>query len=156
MEAQSIMNRFLQEFPGIPSFTAKVIELCKNQGFAESILGRQRILPKIKSSDFKERSHAQRQAVNFTIQGSAADICKLAMKEVANELKSNSIDASLLVQIHDELLYEVLDADVNTAKDVFMKCMNTDVGVWHGGIDLKVPLRILLKAGKSWANMQSI
>ncbi|XP_067932056.1 DNA polymerase nu-like [Watersipora subatra] len=156
MEAQSITSRFLRDFPRVQEFTNKVVASCREKGYAESILGRRRMLGNIISKNFKDRTHAERQAVNFTIQGSASDICKLVMKEISRELQRSSVMASLLIQIHDELLYEVMDTHVEMAKAIFIRCMETDGGAWYAGLQLRVPLRIALKSGKNWAAMNPI
>ncbi|XP_040275888.1 DNA polymerase nu [Bufo bufo] len=111
-EAHTFMECFLQKYK-VSDFTQKVIEQCHSKGFVISLMGRKRSLPHIHSKNYGLRAQAERQAVNFVIQGSAADLCKLAMIQISASVTSSShLTARLIAQIHDELLFEVQDAQL--------------------------------------------
>ncbi|KAH0515775.1 DNA polymerase nu [Microtus ochrogaster] len=112
-EATHFLERFLQKYKKIKDFSQTVIAQCHHAGYVTSILGRRRPLPRISAQDQKLRAQAERQAVNFVVQGSAADICKLAMIHIfAAVATSPTLTARLVAQIHDELLFEVEDTQV--------------------------------------------
>lgn len=132
-------------------FAEKVLTRARERGFVETISGRRRYLPAITSNDSAKRSKAERQALNTTIQGSAADIAKKAMLEMdkclrdrANTLKN----VNLVLHIHDELVYEAPKAVV---KDVVRK-LKTSMENCHKSLD--VPLRVKIKIGDDWGTMQ--
>nr|XP_048270987.1 DNA polymerase nu isoform X4 [Myodes glareolus] len=112
-EATHFLERFLQKYKKIKDFSQTVIAQCHRAGYVTSILGRRRPLPRISAQDQKLRAQAERQAVNFVVQGSAADLCKLAMIHIfAAVATSPTLTARLVAQIHDELLFEVEDTQV--------------------------------------------
>ncbi|XP_052592155.1 DNA polymerase nu isoform X2 [Peromyscus californicus insignis] len=113
LEATHFLERFLQKYKKIKDFSQTVIAQCHHAGYVTSILGRRRPLPRICAQDQKLRAQAERQAVNFVVQGSAADLCKLAMIRIfAAVATSPTLTARLVAQIHDELLFEVEDTQI--------------------------------------------
>nr|CAD7568338.1 unnamed protein product [Timema californicum] len=115
--ASRIINSFMVKFPTIRSFFNLVVAKCRRDGKLHTIGGRQRLFPNIKSSNGGLRAQAERQAINFVIQGSAADLCKSAMLRVEQRLGSYpDLEAHLLLQIHDELVYEVQDSQLQQIK----------------------------------------
>nr|CAD7393283.1 unnamed protein product [Timema cristinae] len=115
--ASRIINSFMAKFPTIRSFFNQVVAKCRRDGKLHTICGRQRLFPNIRSSDGGLRAQAERQAINFVIQGSAADLCKSAMLRVEQRLGSYpDLEAHLLLQIHDELVYEVRDSQLQQIK----------------------------------------
>ncbi|XP_059131688.1 DNA polymerase nu isoform X4 [Peromyscus eremicus] len=113
LEATHFLERFLQKYKKIKDFSQTVIAQCHHAGYVTSILGRRRPLPRICAQDQKLRAQAERQAVNFVVQGSAADLCKLAMIRIfAAVASSPTLTARLVAQIHDELLFEVEDTQI--------------------------------------------
>ncbi|KAL5022323.1 hypothetical protein ScPMuIL_001478 [Solemya velum] len=155
--AKAIMTSFLAKFPAVNCFTKQCVEFCQENGFTKTIFNRRRIIPNINSSHPPLRAQAERQAVNFCVQGSAADLCKAAMLQVEDSLnKRPNINARLLIQIHDELLLEVEDKDLTQVEGLLrevMECAETLCGSMQ---KLKVPIRISLSVGKSWAHMTPI
>ncbi|KAI8485939.1 hypothetical protein Bbelb_362600 [Branchiostoma belcheri] len=125
-EAKGFISSFLRRFPGVSRFTHKCIEECKAKGHVRTILKRWRLIPNIKSPNFFLKSQAERQAVNFVVQGSAADICKLAMILVAKQLVERGLRARLLIQLHDELVFEVADEEVDSVRGVVKDIMQSD------------------------------
>ncbi|CAH1258668.1 POLN [Branchiostoma lanceolatum] len=121
-----------------------------------TILKRWRLIPNVRSPNFFLRSQAERQAVNFVVQGSAADICKLAMILVGKQLAERGLKAKLLIQLHDELVFEVADEEVDTVKGVVKDIMQSDDLLCGGKIKLQVPLRVSISVGKSWGGMTDL
>ncbi|XP_069600979.1 DNA polymerase nu isoform X1 [Ranitomeya imitator] len=153
-EANTFLERFLQKYR-VSDFTQKVIQECDIKGFVISLMGRKRPLPHINSRNYGLRAQAERQAVNFVIQGSAADLCKLAMIKISASLTSSfHITARLIAQIHDELLFEVQDSQLQEFAELVKHIMES---LQHAdGIDLKVPLKVTLSSGKSWGSMTEL
>ncbi|XP_073518366.1 DNA polymerase nu [Phyllobates terribilis] len=153
-EANTFMERFLQKYR-VSDFTQKVIQECDSTGFVISLMGRKRPLPHINSRNYGLRAQAERQAVNFVIQGSAADLCKLAMIKIsASVTTSFHITARLIAQIHDELLFEVQDSQLQEFAELVKHIMES---LQHAdSVHLKVPLKVMLSSGKSWGSMTEL
>ncbi|XP_022797003.1 DNA polymerase nu-like [Stylophora pistillata] len=155
-KAKGFMDSFLGRFPRIKEFTRSSIESCQRNGYASTILSRRRWLPHIKSFDFIQRSQAERQAVNFIVQGSAADICKAAMIQVVKAVcKDPSVHARLLLQIHDELLVEVPEDEINKVAACIKSIMESTEELLGSKVKLKVPLPVTLSIGKTWGHMET-
>ncbi|XP_071947423.1 DNA polymerase nu-like [Antedon mediterranea] len=153
-KAKELRSSFLAKFCLVKQFTSDCIERCRKQGFVETIFHRRRLLPNIKSSNFQERSFAERQAVNFVIQGSAADLCKSAMIQVVNKLNSRAdLDAHLLLQIHDELLLESSDKDVSSVTEMLKSVMESTPSLCGSFTHLTVPIPVSINVGKTWGGM---
>ena len=121
----------------------EIVERAKNNGYVETLFGRRRYIPEIKSSNYMVRQFGARVAMNTPIQGTAADIMKIAMINVYNELKQSKISARIVLQIHDELLLEVSENDKEEAKEILKNCMER-------AKKLVVPLQVELSEGDSW------
>ncbi|KAF4013216.1 hypothetical protein G4228_004624, partial [Cervus hanglu yarkandensis] len=118
-EAARFLESFLQKYKKIKDFTQAAIARCQQTGYVESLMGRRRPLPRIRAHDPQLRAQAERQAVNFVVQGSAADLCKMAMTRVFTAVATSpTLTARLLAQIHDELLFEVEDSQVPEFADL--------------------------------------
>ncbi|NXP50723.1 DPOLN polymerase, partial [Heliornis fulica] len=114
LQASQFIESFMQKYKKVHEFTKKTIERCRNKGYVVSIMGRRRPLANINAQDYKLRTQAERQAVNFVVQGSAADLCKMAMVEIFTSVViSPTLTARLIAQIHDELLFEVEDSQIH-------------------------------------------
>ncbi|BFZ02404.1 hypothetical protein BsWGS_05443 [Bradybaena similaris] len=152
--AQDIITSFLLQFPAIGSFTKKCWTYAQEFGYTETVSGRRRYFPHINSSSPVLRAQAQRQAVNFCVQGSAADICKLAMLAVEGQLQETShLSCKLLLQIHDELIWEVSEDQLLETKDVIQKVLEDPETFCGTLFTLQVPLTVAFSSGKSWAHM---
>ncbi|XP_073430847.1 DNA polymerase nu-like [Dendrobates tinctorius] len=118
-------------------------------------MGRKRPLPHINSRNYGLRAQAERQAVNFVIQGSAADLCKLAMIKISASLTSSfHITARLIAQIHDELLFQVQDSQLQEFAELVKHIMESLQ--YADGVHLKVPLKVTITSGKSWGSMTEL
>ncbi|NXF33533.1 DPOLN polymerase, partial [Nyctibius bracteatus] len=114
LQAGQFIESFMQKYKKLHEFTKKTIEQCRNKGYVVSMMGRKRPLANINAQDYKLRTQAERQAVNFVVQGSAADLCKMAMVEIFTSVViSPTLTARLIAQIHDELLFEVEDSQIH-------------------------------------------
>ena len=143
-QAQKIMNDYFKRFSGVKSFLDGLVVFADKYGYSQTIYGRKRPIPELSSSRMSEREKGKRLAMNSPIQGSAADIIKMAMIACDKAIIENNLKSKLLLQIHDELLFEVPDDEVPMMKILVKKEM-------ENAVKLSVPLKIDLKIGKNWA-----
>ena len=143
-EAKAYMDAYLSKYSGVRDYQKSVVEQAKRDGFVQTVYGRRRALPELKSSNFQLRSFGERVALNMPIQGAAADIIKLAMVRVHRRLRSELPEAKLILQIHDELLVECSEAESARVQTILTEEM-------EGAAALAVPLIAEAKVGKSWA-----
>ncbi|XP_055085223.1 DNA polymerase nu [Periophthalmus magnuspinnatus] len=156
-QARRFQDSFLQTYVEVQNFIQKTVAECQKKGYVLTIMGRRRSLHNINSSDWSLRMQAERQAVNFVVQGSAADLCKMAMIRIFNLLStSSSLSARLIAQLHDELLYEVEDSQVEQFADVVKSFMESLEHMDKLNIHLKVPLKVAVSSGKSWGSMSEL
>ncbi|KAM3590202.1 uncharacterized protein V6R79_005780 [Siganus canaliculatus] len=156
-QARQFQDHFLQTYREVPAFIQRTIQQCHKQGYVLSIMGRRRTLPNIRSPEWSVRMQAERQAVNFVVQGSTADLCKTAMIKIFNQVSSSSsLSARLIAQLHDELLYEVEDAQVHQFAALVRSTMESLRHIDHLGVHLKVPLKVAVSSGKSWGSMSEL
>uniref|UniRef100_A0A8C6B6G3 DNA polymerase nu n=1 Tax=Monodon monoceros TaxID=40151 RepID=A0A8C6B6G3_MONMO len=143
-EAAQFLESFLQKYKKIKDFTQATIARCHQTGCVVSIMGRRRPLPRIRARDPQLRAQAERQAVNFVVQGSAADLCKMAMIHLFTAVATSPIlTARLVAQIHDELLFEVEDSQIPEFAGLALT----------SGCHLQVPLKVSLSVGRSWGHL---
>ncbi|XP_046549323.1 DNA polymerase nu-like isoform X2 [Haliotis rubra] len=156
-DAKAIMTSFLTKFPAVNSFTKKCVEFCQQHGFTHTIFKRKRLIPHINHPSPQLRAQAGRQAVNFCVQGSAADLCKAAMLQVQSHLNKHGMSSKvrLLAQIHDELLYEVQEEHLDKVKGIVKDVMEDSRALCMDMAKLNVPIRVTLSTGTSWAHLQS-
>ncbi|KAM4565049.1 DNA polymerase nu [Fundulus diaphanus] len=156
-QASSFQDTFLQTYREVQAFIQRTVQQSHRQGYVLSLMGRRRNLPRINSPDWAIRMQAERQAVNFVVQGSAADLCKMAMITIFDLVSSSSsLSARLLAQLHDELLYEVEDSQVEQFAALVRSTMESLQHIHHLGVHLKVPLKVAVSIGKSWGSMSEL
>ena len=148
-EAKAFMTRYFERLQGLKHFYENVEEMAREQGYVTTLAGRRRPLPDIQAESQQARSLARRQAINTLIQGSAADIIKLAMLAVHGDETLRALDAKLLLQVHDELLLEVPEAAAQEAGERVAALM---ANVRPGGIVLDVPLKADWGAAENWGD----
>ena len=119
------------------------IEECRDQGYVTTILGRKRFIPDINASNFQVRSFAERTAMNTPIQGSAADLIKLAMIKVYQELKDRGLKSKLILQVHDELIVDTVPEELEVVSELVKRNM-------QDALSLNVPLLVDIHSGPSW------
>ncbi len=144
-EAKAYMDRYFETYPGIRAYQKSVVEQAKKDGYVSTIMGRRRWLPELKASNFNVRSSGERMAMNMPIQGTAADIIKLAMIRVQNRLKAEGLTGRLVLQVHDELIVECPEAEGEAVAKLLEEEM-------ENVITMKVPLVAEAKVGHSWAD----
>ncbi|XP_076581726.1 DNA polymerase nu [Chaetodon auriga] len=156
-QARRFQDSFLHTYREVQAFIQRTIQQCHKQGYVLSIMGRRRTLPNISSPDWGVRMQAERQAVNFVVQGSAADLCKMAMIRIFSLVSSSSsLSARLIAQLHDELLYEVEDSQVEQFGALVRSTMESLQHIDHLGVHLRVPLKVAVSSGKSWGSMSEL
>ena len=142
-KAKEYIQQYLEKYSGIKHFMDDIVESAKQKGYVETLFGRRRYIPEIKSSNYMVRQFGNRVAMNTPIQGTAADIMKIAMINVNKALQESKINAKIILQIHDELLLEVGLQDKEKAKQILKDSM-------EGAMKLSVPLKVELSEGTSW------
>ncbi|XP_063257248.1 DNA polymerase nu [Prinia subflava] len=157
VQASQFIESFMQKYKKVHEFTKRTIEECRNKGYVVSIMGRRRPLANISAQDYRLRTQAERQAVNFVVQGSAADLCKMAMVKIfASVVISPTLTARLIAQIHDELLFEVEDSQIQEFSALVKRTMESLQQTAPLEVPLKVPLKVILTTGKSWGCMTEL
>ena len=142
-EAGQFINRYLESYPGVKEYMDEIVMEAKQKGFVTTLLHRRRYLPEITSRNFNLRSFAERTAMNTPIQGSAADIIKKAMIEMADRLSSEGLKTRLLLQVHDELIFEAPPEEIEKLKVIVPDVMENCV-------ELQVPLKVDYAYGPTW------
>lgn len=146
-QAQEYIDSYFLRYPGVKKFLDGAVEQGRREGYVQTLFGRRRYLPNLKSRNFALRSFAARTAMNSPIQGSAADIIKLAMLRVRRALKEEGLQSRLLLQVHDELVLEVLEGELEATARLLKREMEQ---VW----ELAVPLVVDVYYGKNWRDVQ--
>ena len=142
-EAKEYMERYLATFSGVAAYQSNVVEEAKEKGYVSTLMGRRRWLPELKSANHNLRSFGERVALNMPIQGTAADVIKLAMIRVRDAIRAEGLKAQLILQVHDELIVECPEEEAERVKALLTREM---VGV----VDYTVPMKADSAAGKSW------
>ena len=142
-EAKKLIDDYFASFPSIRAFIDGTLAKARETLYTETMLGRRRYIPDINSNNANIRSNAERNAVNAPIQGTAADIIKLAMIRVSERLRKEGLKSRMVLQIHDELLLEVPEAEIDAARAVLTEEM-------QGVMELSVPLTVECNYGKTW------
>jgi DNA polymerase-1 len=122
-EAKTIIDNYKKEFPGITEYMASTIQFAKEKGYVETLMGRKRWLRDINSTNFTVRGFAERNAINSPIQGSAADMVKLAMIKVQAAIKKNNLKSKMILQVHDELIFDTLKEEAEEMKKLILENM---------------------------------
>ncbi|WP_209390570.1 DNA polymerase I [Chryseobacterium sp. RR2-3-20] len=142
-EAKQMIEAYFETYPKLKAYMAEQVAKARELGYVETILGRKRHLKDINSGNFVVRGHAERNAVNAPVQGSAADVVKMAMIKIDKELQEQNLQTKMLLQVHDELLFEAPIEEVETAKNLIKKEMES-------AIETNVPLLVEVGVGNNW------
>ena len=142
-EAGEYIDKYFETFPGVKAFLDKSVEKAKEEGTVRTLFERKRPIPELKSSNFMQRSFGERVAMNSPIQGTAADIIKIAMIRVNEQLKARKMKSRLILQVHDELLIEAYETEIEEVKEILEKEM-------IGAVTLLVPLEVDIHTGLNW------
>jgi DNA polymerase-1 len=142
-EARGQMETYFERFGGVRTYLRDVVDVARRDGYTETILGRRRYLPDLASDNAQRRQMAERMALNAPIQGSAADIIKLAMLAVDRGLREQGLASRLLLQVHDELVLEVAQGERAAVEELVRSAM---ADAWP----MSVPLEVSVGAGRTW------
>jgi DNA polymerase-1 len=146
-EAKEITTAYFARFPDVRVYIDRTIEEGRRNGYVSTILGRRRYMPGLTSGNYMLRAAAEREATNAPLQGSAADLMKLAMVRIDRALRDSELDATMLLQIHDELIFEVRATQLSETANLVRSHMES-------AIELSVPLEVTLKAGRNWYDVE--
>lgn len=146
-EAERYISEYFRRFPDVRAFMDKQVEDCRRQGYLETMMGRRRYIPEISASAYMVRQLGERLAMNSPIQGSAADIIKLAMIAVYRKLRSEKLTSKLILQVHDELIIETAESEKETVTDLLTACM-------ENVMDMSVKLSVGVSSGRNWYELK--
>jgi DNA polymerase-1 len=144
-EAKEIIDNYKKQFPGIQKYMDDTINFAREHGYVQTIMGRKRWLRDINSANFTVRGFAERNAINSPIQGTAADMIKLAMQRVHAAMKKEKMQSRMILQVHDELVFDAVKGEVKDLKPLIIECMETAMPLPH-----KVPVIAECGEGKNW------
>ena len=142
-KAKEYIEQYLEKYNGIKNFMTEIVEKAKEQTYVETLFNRRRYIPELKSNNYMVREFGKRAAMNTPIQGTAADIMKIAMVNLNKELEESKIDAKIILQVHDELILEAKIEDKERAKEMLKKSMES-------AISLSVPLEVEVSEAANW------
>ena len=148
-KAKVFIKKYFDEFSGVARYVDDIKKEAAERGYVETLFGRKRFIPEINSSAWNLRAAAERMAINMPVQGTAADLIKMAMVEIAKSNKLSAIGSKLLLQVHDEMVFEVPEKEVEAAAGQIREIMENIY-------ELAVPLKIEIKAGENWGEMEKI
>ncbi len=143
-EARALMAEYFERFGGVRDYLRSIVDQARKDGYTETILGRRRYLPDLLSDNRQRREMAERMALNAPIQGSAADIIKVAMLATDRALREQGLRSRMLLQVHDELVFEVASCELDTLRELVTSSMCS-------AADLRVPLQVSIGTGRTWA-----
>jgi len=148
-QAQQFIDSYFLRYPKVKEYMQAEIQKAQKDGFVTTLLGRRRYIPEINNKNQAIRQFAERKAINTPIQGSASDLIKLAMIQIHNRIKQQEFKTKMILQVHDELVFDVPQAEINKFCVLAKESME-DV------LKLDVPIRVVIKKGKNWLEMESI
>jgi DNA polymerase-1 len=143
-EARALMDDYFKEFGGVRDYLQSIVAQARLDGYTSTIMGRRRYLPDLTSDNRQRREMAERMALNAPIQGSAADVIKVAMLRVSSAIKAAGLKSRMLLQVHDELIFESAPGEL----DALTSLVKAEMGA---ATDLRVPLEVSTGTGRSWA-----
>jgi len=146
-EAAQFISAYFEKYSGVKAYLDATKAEAAEKGYVQSLLGRRRYIPEINSANAQVRQAAERMAVNMPVQGTAADIIKLAMIELQRRMNERKLRSKMILQVHDELLFEVPPGELNEMKQLVLEVM-------PNALELSVPLKVEFKVGKTWGEME--
>jgi len=148
-EAREITDAYFARFPSVRAYIDRTLDEARELGYVSTILGRRRYMPALTSSNYMLRSAAEREATNAPLQGSAADLMKLAMVKADRAVRAAGLPATMLLQIHDELIFEVERSALHDLAQLVRREM-------EGALALSVPLEVTVKSGANWYDVEAL
>jgi DNA polymerase-1 len=144
-EAKTIIDNYKKEFQGITKYMDETVQFARDNGYVETLMGRKRWLKDINSANFTVRGFAERNAINSPIQGTAADMIKMAMIKVQHSLKKGNFKSKMILQVHDELVFDVEKSEIDEIKTLVLNDMQTALTLPNG-----VPVLAESGVGENW------
>jgi len=148
-EAEQFITTYFEKYPGVKKYLEETRELARSQGYVQTVLGRRRMIPEINSPNRNIREAAERMAINMPVQGTSADIVKVAMINLDREINSRQLKTRMLLQVHDELIFEVPETEIEVVSGLVRELM-------ANAIKLDIPVKVDLKAGTTWGDMEPL
>jgi DNA polymerase-1 len=145
-EASRFINTYFEKHSGVKAYIEATKSQARDRGYVETVLGRRRYIPDINSSNGQVRAAAERMAINMPVQGTAADIVKLAMIDIKREMDRQGLKAKMILQVHDELVFEVPQEELDLMKSLVAEIM-------PNALKLSVPLTVEVKTGPNWGEL---
>jgi DNA polymerase-1 len=146
-EAAAFIQTYFAKYPGMQQYMSETVQKVRDLGYAETLFGRRRYFPEINSTNFNVRNAAERAAINMPVQGTAADIIKVAMNRLDAELRRRGLRSMLILQVHDELIFECPGDEIEEIRGLCIDIM-------PASLEMRVPLKVDTKVGRSWGEMQ--
>jgi DNA polymerase-1 len=143
-QAKQIIDSYFDRYPKVKQYIDKTIKEAEEKGYVSTLFGRRRYIPNIKTEDKRQANFAKRIAINMPIQGTASDLIKIAMKDIYDILCGGNYKSKMILQIHDELIFDTFDEEMNKLKSIVKKKM-------ENASSLSVPIKVDIKEGKTWA-----
>jgi DNA polymerase-1 len=146
-EAAAFIQTYFAKYPGMQQYMSETVQKVRDLGYAETLFGRRRYFPEINSTNFNVRNAAERAAINMPVQGTAADIIRVAMNRLDAELGRRGLRSMLILQVHDELIFECPGDEI---EEIRRLCID----IMPASLEMRVPLKVDTKVGRSWGEMQ--
>ena len=147
IQGKEFIDLYFSKYPEIKRYIDEVIQSAKKNKFVETLTRRRRLIPEINSNNWRDRASAERMAINMPIQGSAADVIKIAMINISKIIKEKNIASKMIIQVHDELIFEVPQEEILIMENLLNEIMPQ-------ALYLKVPLSIDISYGKTWGDLK--
>jgi DNA polymerase I len=144
-EAKEIIDNYKKQFANIQKYMDDTINFAREHGYVQTLMGRKRWLKDINSANFTVRGYAERNAINSPIQGTAADMIKLAMIKIHNEFKKNKFESKMILQVHDELVFDAIEEEANIIQPIILECMRSALILPN-----EVPVEAEIGMGENW------
>jgi len=146
-EAAGFITSYFEEYPGVKQYLESTKQQARDKGYVQTLLGRRRAIPEINSSNRQLREAAERMAINMPVQGTSADIIKVAMINLCREMEERRLKSKMLIQVHDELIFEVPQEELEEMSQLIPEIMST-------ALELSVPVKVDIKTGNNWGEMK--
>jgi DNA polymerase-1 len=146
-EAAAFIKRYFEKYQKVRVWRDETMESCRKLGYVETLMGRRRYLPEVKSPNFQVRSSGERMAINMPVQGTASDIIKVAMNRIDDEILERGLQSRMILQVHDELIFEGPRAEIDNVRELCLRVMPKS-------LDLVVPLKVDIKTGTNWGELE--
>ena len=146
-DAANFIRTYFEKYPGIQEYVSETTSKVRSNGYAETLFGRRRYIPEINSTNFNVRNAAERAAINMPVQGTAADIIKIAMNRLDDEITRRKLRSWMILQVHDELIFE---CPADELEEMRALCID----IMPRSLEMRVPLKVDTKVGRSWGEMQ--